>query len=103
MHNFYISVTGHFGNSISFSLICENICPPALYNNKGNIGYIIAFLVDFFDKEDDNTISINKSLKEIPIRLVFDDDSGWGGKCIGVGHFIKDRFVLFEDLCKLQK
>lgn len=103
MHDFDISVTGHFGNSVSFTLMCDNICPPAMYNNKGNIGYIIAFLVDFFDKEDDNTISVKKSLKEIPIRLVFDDDNGWGGKCIGLGHFMKDRFILFENLCKISK
>ena len=103
MHNFEIYVTGHFGNCVSFSLICEKCCPPNLRANTNNIGFIIRFLVDFFDKEDDNSVSIRKSLNEIPIRLVYDSKESWGGKCIGIGHFMKDRFILIDDLCKLNK
>lgn len=67
-----ILITGHFGNSVSLRLDCENICPIPLYNSTLNIGYILQALIEFFDKEQDNSVSIF-SLNNTPIRLVFDD------------------------------
>ena len=35
-------------------------------------------------------------IKNIPCRLVFDGD-----KCVGFGHFMKDKFVLTEEFAKI--
>lgn len=43
------------------------------------------------------------SLKSIPCRLVFNGESGWGSRCIGFGHFMKDKFVLTADFAKIDE
>lgn len=95
-----IVVTGHFANSVSLTMTCDCISPIPLYNSTSNIGFIIQALIEIFDREDDSSVSI-KALKNTPIRIVFDDTSSWGGKAIAIGHFMKDRFVLIEDLMKV--
>lgn len=100
--NVDVVVTGHFGNSVSLSMVCENICPIPLYNSTQNIGFILRALIELFDKEDDNSVSI-KELKGTPIRLVFDSKNAWGSKAVAIGNFIKDRFILIEDLMKIEK
>ena len=97
-----VVVTGHFGNSVSINMICENICPLGLYNSTGNIGFILRALIEIFDKEDDNSVSI-KALEGTPIRLVFNSDNSWGGRAVAIGHFMKDRFVMIEDLMKIKE
>lgn len=97
-----VVVTGHFGNTVSVDMLCENICPLGLYNTTENIGYILRALIDIFDKENDNSVSI-KALEGTPIRLVFNSNSSWGSKAVAIGHFMKDRFVLIDDLMKIQK
>lgn len=95
-----ILITGHFGNTVSVSIVCPNICILPLYNSTNNIGYILRALVELFDKSEDNSVSLS-SLTDIPVRLVFDNKNPYLGKCVGIGHFMKDRFVLIEDLMKL--
>ena len=99
--NIDIVVTGHFGNSVSVQMLCDNICPLGLYNSTGNIGFILRALIEIFDKEDDNSVSI-KALQGTPIRLVFNGDNSWGEKAVAIGHFMKDRFVMIDDLMKIQ-
>ena len=36
-----VLVTGHFGNTVSLNIVCENISPFPLYNSVGNIGFIL--------------------------------------------------------------
>lgn len=97
-----VVVTGHFGNAVSAEMICENICPLGLYNSTGNIGYILRALIDIFDKENDNSVSI-KALEGTPIRLVFNSANSWGSKAVAIGHFMKDRFVMIDDLMKIKE
>lgn len=97
-----VVVTGHFGNTVSVNMLCENICPLGLYNSTGNIGYILRALIDIFDKSDDNSVNI-KALEGTPIRLVFNGANSWGGKAVAIGHFMKDRFVMIDDLMKLKE
>lgn len=94
-----VFVTGHFGCTVSVALTCENICPLGLYNSTHNIGYILRALIEIFDKEDDDPVSIYK-LKNTPIRLVF-NGVPWGSKAIAIGHFMKDRFVVIDELMKI--
>lgn len=97
-----VVITGHFGNCVSVRMLCENICPIPLYNSTSNIGYILRMLIELFDKEDDNSVSIN-SLNNTPIRLVFEGENSWGCKAVAIGHYMKDRFVLIDDLMKVKE
>lgn len=96
-----VLVTGHFGNAVSLNMLCENISPMPLWNSTDNIGYIIRALIEIFDKEDDRSVNV-KELEGTPIRIVIDSDTKFGGKCVAIGHFMKDRFVLIEDLMKVK-
>ena len=90
-----ITIEGHFGNCPSLDMSFKNnhrICNYVNYN----IGHILSFLIDFFDKTDDNGVSF-KTLENTPVRLIFDDS-----KVIAIGHFMEDRFVLITDLMKLE-
>ena len=100
--NIDVVVTGHFGNTVSVQMLCENICPLGLYNSTGNIGYILRALIDIFDKSDDNSVNI-KALEGTPIRLVFDSVNSWGGKAVAIGHFMHDRFVMIDELMKIKE
>ena len=97
-----VIVTGHYGNIVSVDMLCENIRPFPLYNSTDNIGYIIRALIEIFDKEDDNSVSIN-SLKNTPIRIVYDADNKFEGHSVAIGHFMKNRFILIDDLMKVHE
>ena len=102
IENISIVVTGHFGNTVSVNMLCENICPLGLYNSTSNIGFIIRALIEIFDKEDDNSVNMNV-LKNTPIRLVFEGGNAWGSKAVAIGHYMKDRFVLIDELMKIKE
>ena len=90
-----ITIEGHFGNCPSLDMLFKNnhrICNYVNYN----IGTILSFLIDFFDKTDDNGVSF-KALENTPVRLILDDS-----RVIAIGHFMKDRFVIINDLMKLE-
>lgn len=97
-----VVVTGHFGNCVSVTMLCENICPLPLYNSTANIGFILRALIEIFDKENDNSVNIKK-LEGTPIRLVFDGKNPWGSKVVAIGHYMKDRFVMIDELMKIEK
>ena len=92
-----ITITGHFGNCVSVELICKDCCPLGLYNSTDNVGYIIRCLIELFDQENDCGCNFD-ILNGVPIRLVFDNH-----KCIAIGHFMEDRFILIEDLMHLNQ
>lgn len=99
--SFELSVIGHFGNSVSLVLMGENIILYSGYNNTANIGFIIQYLVELFDISKEDGIYLSE-MKDIPVRLVFDSpDCSWGSRCVGIGNFMKDKFVLFDALAKL--
>lgn len=93
-----IKITGHFGNTVSLDMICKRACPIPLWNSTHNIGYIIRFLIELFDKEDDNSVSFH-ILEGTPIRIVYDKDN----KAIAIGNFMEDRFIMIEDLMRLKE
>lgn len=96
-----IDVIGHFNNSACFYICCSNVSPMCHYNNTSNAGYIARAFVDLFELTDDNGIRLSQ-IGNLPCRLIF-DGSGWGSKCIGFGHFMKDKFVLTEDFAKIDE
>lgn len=94
-----IEIIAHFGNTVSIDLLCCNIRPLPLYNSTGNIGYIIRALVVLLGKEREDGVNL-KSLKNTPIRIVFNGETKFMGKSVAIGHYMKDQFVLIEDLMK---
>lgn len=65
------------------------------YNNTGNLGYILKAFIEMFELSREDGVYLT-DIKNIPCRLVLDGD-----RCVGFGHFMKDRFVLTEDFAKI--
>lgn len=97
-----INIIAHFGNIPCLTIMCENICPYGSYNDIARLGYLLKALVEFFGVEREDGIMLSK-LKNIPCRLVFtgNGESHWGERAVGIGHYIKDKFILFKDFNKL--
>lgn len=84
-----VDIVGHFGNAVCLEILCKDVRPVSMYQNIGNIGYVIRAFVEFFDLSKDDGIKLSQ-IKDIPCRLVFDKSE----KCIGFGSFMEDKFVL---------
>ena len=96
-----INIVAHFGNAVCFEIYCNNIVPLSGYYNTNNLGHMIKAFIELFgvDREDGVRLS---ELTHIPCRLVFKNKNTWGSRAIGIGHFMKDKFVLFDDFVKIK-
>ena len=76
----------------------------SMYNNTQNLGYVLKTFVEFFELSEEDGLRISE-IQNIPCRLVFESTNGctWGSKCIGIGHFMKDKFVFVQDLAKVDE
>lgn len=97
-----LKVTGHFGNCVSVDIWCDRAFPTPLYNSTHNIGYIIRALVEFLDKDRDGGVCLDE-LIGTPIRLIYDNKNPDKGKCVGIGHYMKDRFVFTDKLLTVKE
>lgn len=70
------------------------------YNSRQNLGYILAAFVELFDIVEEDGLRLDK-IRNVPCRLIFEGEGGWGSKCIGFGNFMKDKFVLTADFAKI--
>lgn len=61
------------------------------YNNIGNLGYVLRAFIELFDLSEEDGLCLTE-IKRIPCRLIFEGEGGWGSKCIGFGHYMKDKF-----------
>ena len=98
-----VNVIGHFGNCTTLEIMCSNVVPYSCVNNTKNLGEMIRFLVEFLEieKEDGTRLS---EIKGVPVRLVFDGDGRngyWVEKSVGIGCFMKDKYVLFSDFSRV--
>ena len=90
-----INTIAYFGNVTCFVIRCSNVSPMSSYNNTGNLGYILKAFIEMFELSIEDGVYLT-DIKNIPCRLVFDGD-----KCVGFGHFMKDKFVLTEEFAKI--
>lgn len=98
-----VQVIGHFDNSVSLVIAANNVIPYSSYNNTENIGFIIKYIVELLGIEKEDGLLISK-VKDVPARLIFDSkEPGWGAKCVGIGNFMEDKFVMFDVLAKMDK
>lgn len=95
-----VVVVGHFGNIVTLDMFFTNCCLFSQYNLGGYLGDVLKVIVEVLDLTDDDGVRISK-IKNIPVRIV--SESGWGSKVVGFGHFMKDRFVLVEDVIELAR
>lgn len=95
-----INTIAHFGNLNCFEIMCTNVCPMSGYNNIQNLGYIIKAFIEFFEISREDGLRL-REIKNIPCRLIF--EGGWGSRCVGFGHFMKDKFVLVEDFVHINE
>ena len=97
-----VNIIAHFGNIPCLTIMCENIMPYGHYNDISRLGYLLKAIVEFFgvDREDGVTLS---ELRNIPCRIVFEGNgkNHWGEKAVGIGHYMKDKFILFNDFSEL--
>lgn len=94
-----VNVIGHFENATCFEIFCLNVVPNFCCNH---LGKILQFFVEFFDIDNEDGIRISQ-IKNIPCRLIFEKNNcnNLGQRVVGIGHFMKDRFALFEDMNEL--
>lgn len=98
-----VQVIGHFDNSVSLVIAANNVIPYSSYNNTENIGFIIKYLVELLGIQKEDELLISK-VKDVPARLIFDSkEPGWGAKCVGIGNFMEDKFVMFDVLARMDK
>lgn len=95
-----VNIIGHFGNCPCFEIWCSNVSPMSDYNSRQNLGYILAAFVELFDIAEEDGLRLDK-IRNVPCRLIFEGEGGWGSKCIGFGNFMKDKFVLTADFAKI--
>ena len=97
-----VNIIAHFGNIPCLTIICENIMPYGCYNDISRLGFLLKAIVEFFGVDREDGVMLSK-LKNIPCRIVFwgNSKSHWGEKAVGIGHYMKDKFILFKDFEKL--
>lgn len=95
-----INTIAHFGNLTCFEIGCSNVCPMSGYNNINNLGYIIRAFIELFDFSEEDGLRLTE-IKNIPCRLIF--EGGWGSRCVGFGHFMKDKFVLTNEFAQINE
>ena len=91
-----VNIIAHFNNEVFFEIYCKNIVPYSNRANTKGLGAIIKTIVKLFGIEKEDGIRISQ-IKDIPCRLVFENNN-FGCKAIGIGYFMNDRFILFDDL-----
>lgn len=94
-----LNVVGHFGNAVTLDIPiniddCLYSNPFSSISSTLSCGILIQALFNVLDLNEDNGISIS-SLKKIPCRVIVSDN-----KTVAIGNFIKNKFIVFEDLLK---
>ena len=98
IENININTIAHFGNVTCFEIMCANVYPMSNYNNIKNLGYLIRAFIELFDLSREDGLRLT-DIKNIPCRIIL--EGGWGSKCIGFGHFMKNKFVLTDEFVKI--
>ena len=79
-----IDVIGHFGNCSSLEIYGKII--------------LVRALVELFEISEEDGIRLS-DIKNIPCRILLDGSPF--GRCIGFGHFMKNKFVYTEDFVRI--
>lgn len=94
-----IEVIAHFGNCTTLNMIFEDCGLFSGMSMGWILSEVIKIIIETLDLSEEDGIRLS-TIKNKPARIV--RDSQWG-KVIGFGHFMKDRFILVEDIFDLAK
>lgn len=94
-----LGVIGHFGACVVISMpvrfgsstYCDALSNFCLTRS---CGHVIKALYELFDLVEDGMVTLAE-FKECPCRVVVDPHKN---RVIGVGHFMEDKFLLFQDM-----
>lgn len=95
-----IDVIGHFGDAITLDMpislggsrLANPLSGRDLTNHVGKFIQVL-FRLLALSEEDGKKLS---EIKEVPCRVVFCYDT-----IVGLGHFLDDRFMLFDELLEI--
>lgn len=97
-----VNCIGHFGNCVTFEIQCKNVYAMCHYNNTANLGFIIKKFVEIMGLTDEDGIRLS-NIRNVPCRIVYaDPHCSYGSRCVGIGHFMENKFVLIDDLAKVE-
>ena len=97
-----VNCIGHFGNCVTFEIQCKNVYAMCHYNNTANLGFIIKKFVEIMGLTDEDGIRLS-NIRNVPCRIVYaDPHCSYGSRCVGIGHFMENKFVLIDDLAKFE-
>lgn len=97
-----VNCIGHFGNCVTLEIYCHNVCAMCHYNNTANLGFIIKKFVELMGLTDEDGIRLS-NIRNVPCRIVYaDQHCSYGSRCVGIGHFMENKFVLIDDLAKFE-
>lgn len=97
-----VNCIGHFGNCVTFEIQCKNVYAMCHYNNTANLGFIIKKFVELMGLTDEDGIRLS-NIRNVPCRIVYaDPHCSYGSRCVGIGHFMENKFVLIDDLAKFE-
>lgn len=97
-----VNCIGHFGNCVTFEIQCKNVYAMCHYNNTANLGFIIKKFVELMGLTDEDGIRLS-NIRNVPCRIVYEDSHcSYGLRCVGIGHFMENKFVLIDDLAKFE-
>lgn len=97
-----VNCIGHFGNCVTFEIQCKNVYAMCHYNNTANLGFIIKKFIELMGLTDEDGIRLS-NIRNVPCRVVYaDPHCSYGSRCVGIGHFMENKFVLIDDLAKLE-
>lgn len=97
-----VNCIGHFGNCVTFEIQCKNVYAMCHYNNTANLGFIIKKFIELMGLTDEDGIRLS-NIRNVPCRIVYaDPHCSYGSRCVGIGHFMENKFVLIDDLAKFE-
>lgn len=98
MKSIEVRITPHFNYAITLDIHLENGytgCSLGGFSVEDRVGYMIKeFVLKIIGGINNDGVNLS-TLKDIPVRAVFD-----GRKVIGLGHYLKDNFIIYKDLVR---
>lgn len=95
-----INVIGHFGNITTIEMWFENCCLFSGVNAGVLLPDILKSIIETLDLSDEDGLRISK-IKNVPVRII--TSGKHFGKVVGFGHFMKNRFILQDDIIQMAK
>lgn len=93
-----LNVIAHFGNITCLEMFFTNCALFSGYNIGGLLPDVLKAIVEVLEIENEDGLRISK-IKNVPCRIV--TTSQGFGKVIGFGNFMRDKFVLADDLMQM--